>query len=1269
MPEENESMGLGENNIENTSMGNDTNGYIADSHSINDEDQEILFNLETLLPNDLIPNDNIYMHTLDWALNNKSIKNLAITGTYGSGKSSVLKSFWNNFNEKNHVLEISAATFTDIEQLSVKEAEPNNQNKVVNMLEYNIMQQMFYKVDPQRIPDSRFNRIQSKNIFQRIIDFITVFIVLFAIYVSLRYELYIDLYKKTRDNTFTSIQIIFSVLFILFLILSIYRILKITKGLKIKSLGIGKSNIELNTEGTNTVFNKYLDEIIYFFKKNNYSIVVFEDLDRFNNLDIFERLRGLNQLLNQSEELNKKTIVFIYALKDDIFSSNDRVEEIQNRTKFFDFIIPLVKIMHSSNAESILLKKLENFIETEESESDGISKNIITDVSLFISDMRVLKNICNEYLIFKSALKNSSVVQNKLFAIIVYKNIYPKDYSELLYSQGKLANVFKFKNKVSKKIIESKKRQIQEKTELLYGIENEYLSELDELAVIYLRKSNLLNGSNIVYLNNKQFKIIDKNEMLNFIELVQSLGSDSRNDIRNPNNGFSVPLNKFLTADGKAVNMLKRIEFIKSKNDTTINKLNLAIEQLKQEVNEVNSYPFSELIKHTSIDAQKEIELMLEDMELLQVLLLQGWIDENYEEYVTYFYEGAMSFEDLKFLKQVRLNRNPDFNYVLKYVNEVQRKLEKEHFETEAVLNYSLFSYLLNNNNDDEKILTKKRFFLELLSNKMTTNKVIVEFILGFIDYCDNENLIDEERVFLNELSSRNPELWISVESELKSKAKIKQFFLKLFSTISVELFESLNYNDSIKKTIEEDPDFLHWWDDYESFNLSDQSKLSEVLKRLNVKVTNLNPNLNSVLLKQSLIDSDAYEITLSVIQALVRDNENENNVNYAEIINHPSTKIRCRVDEEINRFVEEILLCHETYFEDEEQIIELLNNKTVLDLLKIKIIEKWSGQITLLKSLDVNLDVYLKIVDSKKLETSWDNLFYFFVIVGDDAYHDHMIEFIDSIRSPNNLIDEFGMFIQEIELNKLKHSEESGLNILFNSIAQSTSFTNQQLLTLLNSLSNEHNKLFESTTRLLVERNLLPWEKDFYTLIKAFDSDLSYQYLVNFVDDDFIDKFMSLDDDLNMYNEVISSEDVDLMLKVELMIAFLRVRKTLDSAVVLWYINEFKNADFSFEKIIMEFEDVENLLTLDDLTQEDRSLVFIKILKTDVLEKKIILDVLRVMPKPFSELTVVRNRNIIFDNNETVFNLMNILLEKKLIASFKVIDSNIIVNSKNKFS
>nr|WP_218868423.1 hypothetical protein [Pseudoclavibacter chungangensis] len=69
--------------------------------------------------------------------------------------------------------------------------------------------------------------------------------------------------------------------------------------LRIKQLSAGAATVTLDDNSV-SYFDQYLDEIVYFFDMSDRDVVIFEDIDRFNDSHIFETLRALNTLLNAS---------------------------------------------------------------------------------------------------------------------------------------------------------------------------------------------------------------------------------------------------------------------------------------------------------------------------------------------------------------------------------------------------------------------------------------------------------------------------------------------------------------------------------------------------------------------------------------------------------------------------------------------------------------------------------------------------------------------------------------------------------------------------------------------------------------------------------------------------------------------------------------------------------------------------------------------------------------------------------------------------------
>ena len=142
----------------------------------------------------------------------------------------------------------------------------------------------------------------------------------------------------------------------------------------------------------------------------------------------------------------------------------------------------------------------------------------LRNLSLYIDDMRVLKNIYNEFLIYLDNLnsKNIELDYNKVFAIITYKNIFPKDFHDLQFRKGFIFSFFE-------NFIKNEKMRIQKELE---NIEKETLKSLEELNCIFNPRRNssfyLSEKDEKEYQNrkkaieNRQNKVNLEKELLNF---------------------------------------------------------------------------------------------------------------------------------------------------------------------------------------------------------------------------------------------------------------------------------------------------------------------------------------------------------------------------------------------------------------------------------------------------------------------------------------------------------------------------------------------------------------------------------------------------------------------------------------------------------------------------------------------------------------------------------------------------------------------------------
>jgi len=105
---------------------------------------------------DLAPTDNadkagVYSDALLYATSNPRVSNIALTGPYGSGKSSIIKSFLKKY--RGDALQISLAAF-------LPESGTKVENASRQEIERSILQQMLYGADANKLPLSRFKKIQ-----------------------------------------------------------------------------------------------------------------------------------------------------------------------------------------------------------------------------------------------------------------------------------------------------------------------------------------------------------------------------------------------------------------------------------------------------------------------------------------------------------------------------------------------------------------------------------------------------------------------------------------------------------------------------------------------------------------------------------------------------------------------------------------------------------------------------------------------------------------------------------------------------------------------------------------------------------------------------------------------------------------------------------------------------------------------------------------------------------------------------------------------------
>jgi len=423
-----------------------------------------------------------YENRLISALNEESVFNIAVTGIYGSGKSSVLNTFKKKYKENSQweFLDISLSSFqvnkdtlSDNKDLNTIDENDNNIKikeeltpEQIQLIERSILQQFFYAVPQNKIPLSRFKRITGNALTNRITALSVIILVISGLIVFDKVG-----YIEAIYSLPTWLPELAFWFFLVCSILLLYKLLNISFELSEIKLSFHNSEFNIKNEKDKSILNDHLDEILYFFEATGKNVVIIEDLDRFNNNEIFVRLRELNSMINKYCE---DRVVFIYAIKDDMFTDNER-------SKFFEYIIPIIPIINPTNAYDLIQKNYKEVVK-------DIDKRFLRNTCLYFDDMRLVKNILNEYQDYDNHLKYLQLDKNQVFAIIVYKNYYPNDFSKLNSNRGLIYDIF---NNVKNSLIDKKIAGITEKIHELerrkLELSNEMLLSIDELNAVYSR--------------------------------------------------------------------------------------------------------------------------------------------------------------------------------------------------------------------------------------------------------------------------------------------------------------------------------------------------------------------------------------------------------------------------------------------------------------------------------------------------------------------------------------------------------------------------------------------------------------------------------------------------------------------------------------------------------------------------------------------------------------------------------------------------------------
>ena len=757
-----------------------------------------------------------YVKRLEKALQGEDTKihNIALSGVYGSGKSSILEKVVKDLEEErphttrtislaplaaqlrkqddrkvNSVSdEGNPASRKASRALPPKSSKPSS---ITNLIQKEIIKQLLYGTDPGKIPASHFHRINEIGLGKQLLSSLACGTLLLFI---------LDIHKwpyNRIQELLTWLPIPTSITKILAEIVIIGLLLIATFALfhyfgnriHLAKIDVGTTGITLG-ENSDSYFDQYLDEIIYIFEKTGIRTVFFEDLDRFQDAQIFDSLRELNQILNNdpklrhtestiqkisrrlhfsrfAEEKNPQPstpIQFVYAIHDAIFSNQYVSADAQmanqeslahsfSRAKFFDLIIPVVPFVSASNSCQIASETLEDVLDA----NDPQMINLLELVADAVPDKRTWINIRNEFIVYREHLFVQSpegrftsklgLEESHLLAFIIYKNCYLNDSVKIHDGKSKLDYFYNNARELAK-------QKLSNLIDQNHKLEDQISRFTDE--------------------SNAEKRALElKAKLCHFMALIADTTEDNEDSLRvglNANNASdaSTPqawreLTGCEETDQVYVeynpwrgskeirlipySLLKRVmntSFdIGQWEETQKTILTNKNADLSKTIEDLRSGDWAFILqfeesqtKESQTSLGKDFYALLGgNTSLLYRLISHGWIGQDYMLYSTIYTDEGITRNALNFILHHIDGNNPDYQFKLddKDSEDVLRRIrrkDKAIFHQHRVLNIDLLHYMLSHCDDSETSQETDQI-IEMLS---PLDSETSEFVSAYLD-------------------------------------------------------------------------------------------------------------------------------------------------------------------------------------------------------------------------------------------------------------------------------------------------------------------------------------------------------------------------------------------------------------------------------------------------------------------------------------------------------------------------------------------------------
>lgn len=390
-----------------------------------------------------------YEEALRSGIRNIDVRTIALAGTYGSGKSSALKSIKRRHVGKRKVRVVSLLDFSELKSENATGLDGKVTQRAVDTvgLQSAIIKQLHSSARRSWIRGSRYNRVE-RNYSSGVAFFLACWALCGFLFHKQLYDFvlaYVTNILNVGPTPHDAILIgvpstIFCCMVTAVVIsLILYYLLPYTK---ISEISLFGCSIKISPKEPD--FSNSTDEIINILERAKIGVLVFEDLDRFNQPQIYEQLYNLCTTINEYMRNNHPLrygsyrVTCVFALRDDLLLN------AKERTKLFDLYIPVNNPTSPNNAYERVANIFNDYLLVygpKESDRSACKQFelALAAIAKATTDIRTINAIYNSAL----TLKRSFIEQgaewpedDKIIIAAAMRQLFPEEYALGIEGKG-----------------------------------------------------------------------------------------------------------------------------------------------------------------------------------------------------------------------------------------------------------------------------------------------------------------------------------------------------------------------------------------------------------------------------------------------------------------------------------------------------------------------------------------------------------------------------------------------------------------------------------------------------------------------------------------------------------------------------------------------------------------------------------------------------------------------------------------------------------------